>query len=82
MLTTVREHLPNTLKGQISNASRSLHLSTTVVRKYLLQIDKLNPHPIMNAQEIQMEYTAPDTLVKCKNDEWEIVINDRWTGRY
>ncbi|WP_195198763.1 RNA polymerase factor sigma-54 [Faecalispora jeddahensis] len=82
LLTIVREHLPDILKGQISNVSRSLHLSTAAVRKYLLQIGKLNPRPIMNAQETQTEYIVPDILVKRKNDEWEIAINDKWMGRY
>ena len=42
----------------------------------------LNPRPIMNAQETQTEYIVPDILVRRKNDEWEVSINDKWMGRY
>lgn len=82
LLTIVREYLHDILKGQLSNVSRSLHLSTASVRKYLLQIGKLNPRPIMNAQETQTEYIVPDIVVICKAGQWEFAVNDKWMGQY
>ncbi len=80
--TIVREHLNSILKGQLSHVSRTLGLSTASVRKYLLQIGKLNPRPIMNAQETQTQYIVPDLVAAYKDGQWEIAVNDNWKGRY
>ncbi|MDU7336818.1 MAG: RNA polymerase factor sigma-54 [Clostridium sp.] len=82
LLEMIRDYLPDILKGQLSNVSRALHLSTATVRKYLLQIGKLNPRPIMNAQKTQTEYIVPDIVVTRRGEEWQIALNDKWMGRY
>lgn len=82
LLRIVTEYLPDILKGQIGNVSRALHLSTAAVRKYILQIGKLNPRPIMNAQQDDTEYIVPDILVTYKDGEWDITLNDKWMGSY
>jgi len=78
----VRGYLPDLLKGRIGNVTRALHLSTAQVRKYIVQIGKLNPRPVMNAQQQETEYIVPDILVEMKNGEWDIRLNDRWMGEY
>lgn len=82
LLTMVRDHLPDLLKGQIGNVSRALNLSTAAVRKYLLQIGKLNPRPLCGSEQQNTEYLVPDILLTRKNGEWSIALNDRWMGSY
>lgn len=82
LLSIVANYLPDILKGQIGNVSRALHLTTATVRKYILQIGKLNPRPIMNAQQDDTEYIVPDILVCYKDGEWDITLNDKWMGDY
>lgn len=82
LLAMVRDYLPDLLKGQIGNVSRALHLSTTAVRQYLLQIGKLNPRPLCGGEQQSTEYLVPDLLLTRKNGEWSIALNDRWMGSY
>ncbi|WP_101698136.1 RNA polymerase factor sigma-54 [Clostridium minihomine] len=82
LCTIVCKYLPDILKGQISNVSRGLHLSTAAVRKYIVQIGKLNPRPVMNAPQEHTEYIVPDIMAWQKNGEWNISLNDKWMGEY
>ncbi len=78
----VGQYLPELCKGKISVISRQTGLSTAQIRKYIAKIAKLNPKPLSGLQQTEVNYIVPDIVYDLRNGEWEISINDRWSGNY
>lgn len=78
----VSQYLPEVSEGKISVISRQTGLSTAQIRKYIAKISKLNPKPLSGLQQTEVNYIVPDIVYDLKNGEWEISINDRWSGNY
>lgn len=82
LLLVAREYLSELSEGKISVISRKTGFSTAQIRKYMAKIAKLNPKPLSGLQQAEVNYIVPDIVYSLKNGEWEIAINDRWTGNY
>jgi RNA polymerase sigma-54 factor len=82
LLAIVRNHLADVMDGRIGAVTRALRLSTVEVRKYMLQLGKLNPRPLMVAQEGKTQYIVPDLLLAFVDGDWVVTPNDRWVGDY
>lgn len=82
LVQIVENFLPDILHGHIANITRTLHLSTIQVRKYIGLIGKLNPHPVINSEENSPQYIIPDIIIKKLNGRYEISLNDHWIGEY
>ena len=78
----VDKYLPEISEGKISVISRQTGLSTAQIRKYIAKIAKLNPKPLSGLQQAEVSYIVPDIVYDLKNGQWEISINDRWSGNY
>lgn len=77
----VRYHLEDIAGGNIGHISRSLHITTAQVRKYIMMIETLNPRPAVGFNMSETEYIVPDIIV-WKDEKWEVRLNDRWMGNY
>ena len=82
LLAIVRNHLPDLLRGNLSNITRSLGITTSRCRSCIQKIGELNPRPIMNTETEGVEYVVPDILVSREDDKWKITLNDSWMGEY
>ena len=78
----VSRYLPEVSEGKISVISRQTGLSTAQIRKYIARITKLNPKPLSGLQQTEVNYIVPDIIYDFRNGQWEISINDRWSGNY
>lgn len=78
----VRNHLGDIAGGKISAITRSLGISSAQARKYIAYIKTLNPRPLSGFSLGDTGYIIPDILFLKKGDEWEIVLNDDWMGKY
>ncbi len=77
----IQEHLEDVANGNIGHISRSLHITTAQVRKYILMIETLNPRPAVGFSQSKTEYIVPDIIMH-KDQKWEIELNDHWMGHY
>ena len=79
----IRGHMREILEGRYSNASRTLGISTSQVKKYLRIISELHPYPVLERQSGVVEYIVPDIIIRReKGGEWEVSLNDGWMGEY
>lgn len=79
----IRDHMREILEGRYSNASRSLGISTSQVKKYLRVISELHPYPVLERASGAVEYIVPDIIIRReKGGDWEVVLNDGWMGEY
>lgn len=79
----IRDHMQEILSGRFSNASRSLGISTSQVKKYLRVISQLQPYPILEREAGDVEYIVPDIIIKKeRGGDWEVELNDSWMGEY
>lgn len=78
----ITSYLGDILRGNFSNASRQLSLSTAQIKKYLHIITQLHPKPLLNFSQEETKYIVPDILVHRNGDQWEITLNDSWMGTY
>ncbi len=81
LVKIISEHLEDVAEGNIGHISRTLHITTAQVRKYILMIEALNPRPVMGFGEQNSEYIVPDIILQ-KDVKWEIQLNDSWYGQY
>lgn len=81
LIRIIQEHLEDIAEGNIGYISRSLHISTAQVRKYIFMIEELNPRPAAGFSNNHTEYIVPDIIIR-KEEEWEIELNDSWMGNY
>lgn len=82
LLLVVREYLSELSEGKISVISRQTGFSTAQIRKYIAKISKLNPKPLSGLQQAEINYIVPDIVYTFKDGQWEIAINDHWSGNY
>lgn len=78
----VMHYLVEISEGKISVISRELGLTTAQVRKNISIITKLNPRPLSGFLEEADSYIVPDIIYTKKNGNWEVKINDSWSGQY
>lgn len=70
----ISDFLPEAAEGKIGVISRSLHISTATVRKYLHTISKLYLYPFSAEQE-STSYITPDVTVTCHSGEWSVSVS-------
>ena len=78
----ILEHLSDVATGHIASITRTLGLSTVQARKYIQQIQQLNPRPFSGYSYEKAEYIVPDIIIQRNGDEWKIELNDNWIGNY
>lgn len=77
------EHcLEDIAMGHLSKVSRALNISTAQVRKYIFQIQRLNPRPLSGYSGGIDQYIVPDILMEMDGEELKIRLNDDWIGDY
>ena len=60
--------------------SRALKLSSAEVRKLIHIIKELNPRPLNGVGGEKAQYILPDVLLSNQDGQWNIELNDKWTG--
>lgn len=68
--------------GHLSTVSRALDIKTSQVRKYIFEIQRLNPRPLSGYGGGTDEYIIPDILMEKDGEELKISLNDDWIGDY
>ena len=81
MIQMIECHLEDIAEGNIGRISRTMHISTAQVRKYILMIEGLNPRPAAGFDNNPTEYIVPDIIIR-KDHDWEVILNDTWMGIY
>lgn len=76
----IENHLPDVAGGKISSISRALKLTSMEVRKLIHVIKGLNPRPLNGYGEETAQYILPDIILTVQNGQWNVELNDRWTG--
>lgn len=76
----IENHLKDVADGKISNISRKLKLSSMEVRKLVHVIRGLNPRPLNGYGGETAQYILPDMILTFHGGQWNIELNDRWTG--
>ena len=76
----IRNHLQDIAEGKISTISRALKLSSAEVRKMIHVIKELNPRPLNGIGGEKAQYILPDVLLSYQDGQWNIALNDKWTG--
>lgn len=82
MSRLVMNHLDDVSKGKLSTISRAMHISTNHVKKLIHILKGLNPYPLMNMKNDQVEYIVPDIYYKCENGKWSIQLNESNVSDY
>ena len=78
----VENCLEDIAMGHLSTVSRALHIKTAEVRKYIFEIQRLNPRPLSGYTGGTQEYIVPDILMEKDGEELKIRLNDDWIGDY
>ncbi len=76
----IKNHLQDIAEGKISTISRALKLSSAEVRKMIHVIKELNPRPLNGIGGEKAQYILPDVLLSNQDGQWNIELNDKWTG--
>lgn len=76
----IRNHLQDVAEGKISSISRDMKLSSAEVRKLIHVIKELNPRPLNGYGKEEAQYILPDIILSCRNGQWNVELNDKWTG--
>lgn len=76
----INDHLQDIAEGKISTISRALKLSSAEVRKLIHIIKELNPRPLNGVGGEKAQYILPDVLLSNQDGQWNIELNDKWTG--
>jgi len=76
----IRNHLQDIAEGKISTISRCLKISSAEVRKMIHVIRSLNPRPLNGIGGEKAQYILPDVLLEFQDGQWNIELNDKWTG--
>ena len=76
----IRDHLQDIAEGKISTISRALKCSSADVRKMIHVIRELNPRPLNGIGGEKAQYIVPDILLNFQDDQWNVELNDKWTG--
>jgi RNA polymerase sigma-54 factor len=82
MSRLIMNHLDDVSKGKLSAISRAMHISTNHVKKLIHILKGLNPYPLMNMKNDQVEYIVPDIYYKCENGKWSIQLNESNVSDY
>lgn len=78
----VENCLEDIAMGHLATVSRALHISTAQVRKYIFEIQRLNPKPFSGYTGEMNQYVVPDVLMEKDGEELKIRLNDDWIGDY
>lgn len=78
----IHDHLEHIAEGKLSTITRALKISSTDARRLIHTIKKLNPRPLNGYGDEQTQYIVPDILMDCKEGQWTISLNDKWTGSF
>lgn len=78
----VENCLEDIATGHLATVSRALHISTAQVRKYIFEIQRLNPKPFSGYTGEMNQYVVPDVLMEKDGEELKIRLNDDWIGDY
>ena len=78
----VENCLEDIAMGHLSTVSRALDIKTSQVRKYIFEIQRLNPRPLSGYVGGVDEYIIPDILIEKDGEELKISLNDDWIGDY
>lgn len=76
----INDHLQDIAEGKISTISRALKLPSAEVRKLIHIIKELNPRPLNGVGGEKAQYILPDVLLSNQDGQWNIELNDKWTG--
>lgn len=76
----IGNHLSDIAEGKISTISRALKLSSAEVRRLIQVIRGLNPRPLNGIGGEKAQYIIPDVILSTQDGQWNIALNDRWTG--
>lgn len=76
----IKNHLQDVAEGKISSISRDMKLSSAEVRKLIHVIKELNPRPLNGYGKEETQYILPDIILSCRNGQWNVELNDKWTG--
>ena len=76
----IKNHLQDIAEGKISTISRALKLSSADVRKMIHIIKELNPRLLNGIGGEKAQYILPDVLLSNQAGQWNIELNDKWTG--
>ena len=82
LIEIISDHLQDLLRGNLSNITRALSITTARCRACIQKIGTLNPRPIMNTEREGVEYVVPDILVQREDGHWKVTLNDSWMGEY
>lgn len=78
----VENHLEDIAMGHLSTVSRALDIKTSQVRKYIFEIQELNPRPLSGYIGGTDQYIVPDILMEKDGEDLKIRLNDDWIGDY
>lgn len=78
----VENALEDIAAGHLSIVSRTLNINTSQVRKYIFEIQRLNPKPLSGYSGGSDQYIVPDVLMEKDGEELKIRLNDDWIGDY
>lgn len=78
----VKNCLEDIAMGHLATVSRALHINTAQVRKYIFEIQRLNPKPFSGYMGEMNQYIIPDVLMEKDGEELKIRLNDDWIGDY
>jgi len=82
LVLIVRDYLPEIIKGRINVVSQEIGISEQKMRRYILEIGKLNPRPCSIFSKSESEYIIPDVIVKFCDGQFVIELNDKNLNGY
>ena len=76
----VQNHLIDIAKGNFRTISKKMGIPVSDVIHYVNLIKKCDPYPAKKFSSGNAAFIMPDVIVYDDNGDWNIVINDKWTG--
>jgi RNA polymerase sigma-54 factor len=77
-----KRYLPYAFSGKISQVAKRLNLRPKDIKTYLDYLSTLNPRPLINRTDKDTVFIIPDILVRLVGEEFEVEINDNFTGEF
>lgn len=76
----VQNHLIDIAKGNFRTISKKMGIPVSDVIHYVNLIKKCDPYPAKKFSSGNAAFIMPDVIVYDDNGDWNIVIDDKWTG--
>lgn len=76
----IKHYLQEIALGHLNKISKELKISKRKIQIYVQNIKSLDPKPCKAFGNHTNQYIVPDIIFYCENGNWEISINDFWTG--